>query len=64
MNINIEKKRYTTCEVAQKLDSYPSDVLRLLKAAKIHHEKCGPAFLWDGEEVDRLLAAIAGEAAQ
>jgi len=50
--------RYTTREIAQRLGCCSLDAMRLLKAAKIPHDRCGGAYLWHGPEVERLLNVL------
>ena len=51
--------RLTTHEAAAVLETSYPDVLSLLKAAKIPHERFGGVYLWDGDTVVALKAALA-----
>ena len=57
-------KRLTTRESARKLGCMPSDALPLLRAARIPHARCGSAYLWDAEGVERLVGALNGGEAE
>jgi len=52
------RDRYTTREVADRLDCRPSEALQLLRAASVPVIRCGSAFLWNGEAVDELVATL------
>ena len=53
--------RLTTREVAQTIGCTLAEALHLLKAAQVENTRCGGAYLWDAEGVDRLLVALKTE---
>lgn len=55
--------RCTTREVAILLHCSELNAVCLLKAAGVPHTRCGPAYLWDAAEVERLAETLRKPAA-
>jgi hypothetical protein len=58
--------RYSTKEVASRLFLSEIRTRHLLLAASVPCSKCGAAYLWDAEAVERVITALGteGEAAR
>ena len=52
---------YTTRDIALKLGIILPQALALLHGARVPRRRCGAAYLWDGQAVERLLAALRGQ---
>ena len=51
-------ERITTREAAARLDCRCQDAIALLKASGVTETRCGRAYLWSADGVDRLVAAL------